>query len=312
VDGFPSLWNQVARLKESWPKLKITLSVGGAGDTVTKNLAAMAAVPGKRAIFIADVCTWMKDKNLDGVDIDWESPRGTAQWKDYISLLGELRTALDNLEVETGKAYSLSSAVGAGYSEYSADLGAGGSAAYNAFMLQAAAMVTSLKVMHYDYYGNWWPNLTGHNASLYHNPSDPNPTNTDTSITDYLNAGIPPEKLMLGAAFYGKAWDGVSQGITGNMPGLFRPYKAYGGDLSWTSIKRNYLRAGSGYIRYWDNFAKAPFLYNKKRWITYSDTEQMKCLADYAKEKHLGGVFAWEYMQDTNGELLKVLAENSR
>jgi chitinase len=290
---FSGLWNEVAELKQTWPNLKITLSIGGASE---RNFPNMTADTGKRAAFIADVCGWMKTRDLDGADIDWEFPRNAAQWQNYITLLQELRTALDTLEEETGKRYSLSSAV---------------SAAYSASLLQAVEFVDTLKVMNYDYYGSW-SGTTGHNANLYNNARKQSEQSTDKSIRSYLDAGIPPEKIMLGAAFYGKVWNGVSPGSY--EPGLFQSYTTYGTEPSWTSIKTAYLRDGSGFTRYWDAAAQAPFLYNAgtKRWVTYSDGEQMERLASYAKEKQLGGVFAWEYSQDINAELLKTLAENSR
>ena len=291
MSGFSGLWNEVAELKKAWPDLKVTLSVGGATE---KNFPNMAADAANRAAFIADVCKWMKDRNLDGVDIDWEFP-SSSQRAQYITLLRETRDALDKLGEETGKQYSLSSAV---------------SATYNASMLQAAEYADNLKVMNYDYYGSW-SNITGHNANLYNNSRRGSDMSTDKSIRAYLNAGIPPEKIMLGVAFYGKTWNGVSPGSS--EPGLFQSYTTYGTEPGWTTIK-SYLKDGSGYTRYWDNAAKAPFLYNatNKRWVTYSDGEQMKHLANYAKEKKLGGVFAWEYSQDMNAELLKALAENTK
>ncbi|MDR2924037.1 MAG: glycoside hydrolase family 18 protein [Treponema sp.] len=293
MSGFAGLWDEVTELRETRPGLKITLSVGGASE---KGFSNMAADVGKRSAFIADVCAWMRRRNLDGVDIDWEFPANAAERQNYITLLREMRNALNDLEDENGKQYSLSTAV---------------SAAYNASMTAAAEIADSLKVMNYDYYGSW-SNTTGHNANLYNNSRKKSDQSTDKSIRSYLNAGIPPEKIMLGVAFYGKVWNGVSPGSY--EPGLFQSYTTYGTEPSWTSIKAAYLKGGSGYTRYWDDTANAPFLYNAaaKRWVTYSDGEQMRSLAAYAKEKKLGGVFAWEYNQDAGAELLKILAENAR
>ncbi len=288
MNGF-SGWNEVAELHNTYPDLKITVSVGGANE---KKFPDVTANSEKRAVFIANICQFVNSHKLDGVDIDWEFPN-SGQFAGYIALLRETRDALDEMQKETGKRYSLSSAV---------------SAEYNASMIEAAKIVDSLKIMNYDYYGSW-SNTTGHNANLYNNPRKQSEQSTDKSIRSYLNAGIPPEKIMLGAAFYGKVWNGVSPG--GYEPGLYQAYTTYGAEPAWAAIK-SYLKEGSGYTRYWDNAAKAPFLYNtdSKRWVTYSDKEQMQCLAAYAKEKKLGGVFAWEYSQDSGAELLQVLAKS--
>ena len=291
MNGFTGLWEEVAELKETWPDLKVTLSVGGANE---KGFPNMSADAGKRAAFISDICAWMKNRDLDGVDIDWEFPQNSAQWRNYISLLRETRNALDKLTEETGKQYSLSSAVSASYSDS---------------MLQAAEFADTLKVMNYDYYGSW-SGVTGHNANLYNNPRKQNDMSTDKSISGYLKAGVPSGKIMLGVAFYGKVWNNVSPGSYTDTPGLYQSSTAYDSEKSWVFI-RNYL-ADSRYTRYWDDSAQAPFLYNAsdKKWVSYTDPQQIQRLAAYGKEKKLGGVFAWEYSQDSDAELLQALAEN--
>ena len=306
---FSNLWDEVAALKQKYPNLNVTFSVGGANEA---GFSDMADNPVKRAGFIANVCDWLERYNLEGVDIDWEYPVGPswgqsipskpADRQNYISLLQELRDAMDLLKETTGKRYSLSTAVPAG-----------------SWFLQrndvkaASEIVDSLKLMTYDYYGSW-SSRTGHNAGLFKNPRDPENMSSDISVTNYINAGIKPEKIMLGVGFYGRMWRGVSQGAYSATPGLFQSYTSipFGGYTTWTDIKQIYLKSGSGYTRYWDSSAKAPFLYNGDIWITYTDEEQIRAIGAYAKEKNLGGVFTWEYANDMSGELIKVLAESVR
>ena len=71
-----------------------------------------------------------------------------------------------------------------------------------------------------------------------------------------------------------------------------------------------FLDSDSGFIRYWDDAAKAPYLYNGDVFISYTDEQSVKEIAQYAKKKNLGGVMNWEYGHDVDGELLKVLYEN--
>ena len=66
--------------------------------------------------------TW---KFYDVFDIDWEYPGGSGanpnlgdialDGQAYIDLMRELRAMLDELEVETGRQYELTSAIGMGY-----------------------------------------------------------------------------------------------------------------------------------------------------------------------------------------------------
>ena len=57
--------------------------------------------------------------------------------------------------------------------------------------------------MAYDLHGTW-DKITNHHAALYANPAEPADTangNIDRAVTDYLAAGVPPAKLVLGVPF---------------------------------------------------------------------------------------------------------------
>jgi chitinase len=312
---FTGIWDEIAALKEKYPHLKINVSVGGyAAD----GFSDMANDPKLRAAFIGNACNWLETYNLDGIDVDWEYPVGPewgsdikvrpADKQNYISLLQDLRDAMDELGAKTGKRYGLSTAVPAsGWFPKANDVKA------------AARIVDTLKLMSYDYYGGW-SQTTGHHSNLSNNPHDPawGGWSTQQALDEYIWAGVPPGKIMLGIGFYGKAWAGVERGPYEDTPGLYQPYKSlpnsapfYEGTISWTSISE-LLKPGSGYKRYWDDMAQAPYLYNGDIWISYTDQEQIKTLTDFAKEQKLGGVFVWEYCHDMNAELMKVLAENAQ
>ena len=306
------LWDEVAALKEKYPHLKVSFSVGGGSAAGLAGFSKMAATPAMRAAFTANICQWLEDYNLDGVDVDWEYPVG-APWdevrnfadrKNYITLLKEIRNATDILGEKTGKRYLLSTAVPASpWFVETNDARA------------AAKIVDYLKLMRYDYYGPW-SSTTGHNASIYNNPYDPawGGWSTDQGLDVYFKDWIPMEKIMLGVAFYGRGWQGVEPGPDKNLPGLFMPYKSSrpfnaDGALAYSEIKE-LLKPGSGFTRYWDDVGKAPYLYNGDIMLSYTDEELIKLLTGFAKEKKVGGVFVWEYGHDLNAELMKVLYEN--
>ncbi|MDR2574905.1 MAG: hypothetical protein LBC52_00515 [Treponema sp.] len=301
---FRNMWDETAALKEKYPGLKVNISVGGANES---GFSEMAADTVKRASFIANVCDWLEKYNLDGVDIDWEYPvrplsGGGQRPQDrqfYITLLQELREAMDELGEKTGKRYALSTAVPASSWFVNPSEGVD--------IKAVSDIVDSFKLMAYDYNGSWSKN-TGHNANLYPKLGG---WSTDGAVKAYLNAQVPPEKIMVGVGFYGQSWKGVAAGSNTSLPGLSQPSASFGGTLSWDEINVYCLKPNSGYTRYWDSTAKAPFLYNGDRWISYTDHEQIKAITGYVKEKKLGGVFVWEYALDMGAELLKTLAESS-
>jgi chitinase len=305
---FDNLWNEVAKLKAKYPHLKVTVSVGG---YKAEGFSDMSADPEKRAAFVANVITWLKDYDLDGIDIDWEYPVGPewgqeiksspADRGNYVKLLKELRAAEDALSQTTGKEhYTLSVAVPA----------SGWFPKANAVM-EIAKIVDTMKLMAYDYYGGWSKN-TGHHENLSNNPADPEwgGWSTKQAVNAYIAAGVPLKKLSMGVGFYGHAWAGVADG---GKNGLYQPYTSLPfdqGSVSWTEIK-TMLEPGSGYTRYWDEAAQAPYLYNGDIWVSYTDEESINRLNEYVKAIGMGGVFTWEYAHDMNGELLQILAGGS-
>ncbi|MCL2269900.1 MAG: glycosyl hydrolase family 18 protein [Treponema sp.] len=306
------VWAEVAALKEKYPHLRVSFSVGGGSLEGLAGFSKMAANPAMRATFADNICAWLEDYNLDGVDVDWEYPVG-AEWddyhypqdrKNYILLLKDIREATNRLGEKTGKRYLLSSAVPASW-----------------WFVQrndaraAAKIVDYLKLMCYDYYGPW-SKTSGHNANLYNNPADPawGGWSTNQGLDVYFKDWIPMEKIMLGVAFYGRGWTGVEPGPNPETPGLFMPYKTSkafnpDGALAYSEIKE-LLKPGSGFTRYWDDIGKAPWLYNGDIMLSYTDEQLIKLITDYAKEKKVGGVFVWEFGHDLDADLMKVLYEN--
>jgi chitinase len=305
---FDNIWDEVAKLKAKYPHLRVNVSVGGYN---ADGFSDMSASPAKKSAFIENVIAWLRDYNLDGIDIDWEYPVGPewgqeiksspADRGNYVNLLKDIRAALDTLEGETGKHYGLSTAVPAS----------------NWFpkvndVVAVAKIVDGIKLMAYDYYGGW-SSTTGHGSNLSNNPDDPawGGWSTRQAVDAYIDAWVPPKKIMLGVGFYGKAWKGVPDGET---HGLFQPWKELPfdqGSVSWTEIKKM-LEPNSGYTRYWDESAEAPYLYNGDIFVSYTDAETIRLLNQYVKDRGLGGVFTWEYAHDIYAELLQALAEGAQ
>ncbi len=118
----------------------------------------------------------------------------------------------------------------------------------------------------------------------------------------YREAGVPYEKLVVGAAFYGRHFQVAGQKNNGLLqpagPGL--PGPAYG------EITQDYLR-GNGFQSLWDPDAEAAWLWNGSTLVSYESPEAIRRKCEFVKEKGLRGIMYWEHGHDPNRELLGVI-----
>lgn len=298
-------FNQLQKLRESQPRLKTLISIGG--WTWSKNFSAAAATPQSRDAFVTSCVDFMKQYRFDGIDIDWEYPVSgglypgvAADKENYTALLADFRDALDAEERADGRDYYLTIAAPAGPTTIP--------------NLEAGKMDSSLdwmNLMSYDFHGSWDP-ITGHNAPLTVGPKD---TATGFSVSDavdaYLATGFPASKLVLGVPFYGRGWEGAPA----TDAGLYQPARGASvgtwekGVFDYHDIVANYLPTMT---RYWDEAAQVPYLYDPARglWITYDDPQSMKAKTDFIKERGLGGAMFWELSNDRTYQLLDTLSAN--
>jgi len=125
-------------------------------------------------------------------------------------------------------------------------------------------------------------------------------------VEAFLERGTPPDKLVLGAPFYGRSWKGVAS----DNDGLFQPHEG-AADLraSYRALVDNDFY---GMRRFWHEEAKVPWLYDseKKIMVSYDDPESMHLKGAYVRERGLGGAMFWELTgDDAEHSLLRALAQ---
>lgn len=54
----------------------------------------------------------------------------------------------------------------------------------------------------------------------------------------------------------------------------------------------------NGFTRYWDDEAKAPWLFNGERFISYDDEDSLSYKITWLKEQKLCGIMFWVYEDD--------------
>jgi chitinase len=284
------LFHQITRLKQKHPRLKFVMSVGGWTDSA--GFYEMAASDVGRQTFAQSCADFLRTyPQFDGIDIDWEHPVvGGLQRAlglprdahDYVLLLADIRRAI-------GPTHLLTIAVGAGPNAIAP--------------LEYADMAGSLdwvSVMTYDFHTGG--PRTGYNSPLYNHDDPDNPKhNLHDAVQSILAKGVPRGKLAAGLPFYGHGWAGVETPAVWSAATGTAPSGNYA-TLAATLVNAN------GYVRYWDDVAKVPWLYNaaRKEWISYDDPQSVRLKGEYIASQHLGGAMFWELSGD-DGSLLDAL-----
>ncbi len=297
-DAFRGNFNQLIKLKKEYPHLKTLISVGG--WSWSDRFSDVALTADSRAHFAESCIQFMKQYGFDGIDIDWEYPGGGGKnpnvgrpedTENFTLLLAELRTQLDvQGEADGGAHYLLTIAAPASPTYYE-----------KIQLDQIPQYLDFINVMTYDFYGSMSA-TTGHHAPLYASASSPADTvrfNVDSVVQDFLAAGVPADKLVVGVPFYGKGWAGVPNENNGLFqPSTGLPRGTYeNGWFDYGDLAKNYVGT---YPRYWDDQAKAPYLYDPDKgvFITYEDPESLAIKTNYVKEHSLGGIMFWELSED--------------
>jgi chitinase len=293
-------------LKKTNSRLKVIVSIGG---WMADGFSDAALTDASRASFADSAVELLRRFSADGIDIDWEYPgRGVAGIKyraedreNFTRLLKMLRDKLDEASAAQGRT---------GSSRYTLTIASADREYFDhTEMSKLHRYLDWINVMSYDFFNSLTP-TTGHHAGLYRAASAlPTDRDADASVKQHLAAGIPAGKIVLGVAFYGR-------GFTGVRPvdnGLKQPYERFEGAHDYSELADKFI-GRQGFVRYWDDRAKAPYLWNSatKTFITYDDPQSINIKAQYVKAHHLGGMMFWELSEDRNDELLDVIARSLR
>lgn len=289
--------DRIAIYKKVNPELKVILSIGGWG---ADGFHQAAKIKEGRETFAKTAMDIVRKWDFDGIDIDWEYPcsdqagiaYGPEDKVNFTLLLEELRQALDAQGAVDGKKYLLTAAVG-------------GEAYFieGTEMDKVAKILDYVNLMTYDLRGGF-THITGHHASLGPQTGDENGPCSMRTVQIYHEAGVPYEKMILGAAFYGRMWEGVTS--TENN-GLGQKAKTVGSGRVTFDIQDEEQIRLHGYTKYFDEQAKAPYLFDGKNFISYEDTASIKAKCEFVKEKGLAGMMYWAY---GNHVLFEAMHEN--
>ncbi|WP_051304523.1 glycoside hydrolase family 18 protein [Chitinilyticum litopenaei] len=302
-------WNQLKQLKKANPNLKVVISLGG---WTWSKFFSDAALPANREAFVkscvdqfikgdvagADgkVVPGLAKGVFDGIDVDWEYPgsQGDAgnivraeDTQNFTALLQEFRKQLNAVD----KNLLLTIAAPAPSSKTA-----------TIELNKIHAPLNWINIMTYDFSGGW-SSVTGHTANLMGTKKDSG--SVDGAVKDYLEAGVPANKIVVGVPFYGYGWEVAK---TDNN-GMYQPVKAKAkGKFEAGTDKYDLVKAKPGKV-FRDDATKSAWKFDGKEVWTFDDAETMKLKTDFVKKNKLAGLMVWELSGDRTGELTKLITD---
>lgn len=242
-------------LRKVNPELKVLVSVGGWGWS--GNFSDAALTDSSRERFAVSAAAFVREHDLDGIDLDWEYPNHPGAGniyrpddvRNFTLMLECVRKHLDSLSADQGRKEKYLLTIATGASElYAANTELGALQQYLDF----------INIMTYDFH-HGASYQTGHHANLYLSSFDaPDGDATERAVDIHIRDGVPPEKLNIGIPFYGRVWKGV--GPVNN--GLYREARTTGAGLPYADVLK--ALADPAYTRHYDSTAASPFLWNER------------------------------------------------
>lgn len=266
IDNEPRL-KQLVNLKKQKPSLKVILSIGG---WESGRFSEMAAGKSYREAFARDCQRVVEEFGLDGIDIDWEYPTSNmagisaspADKDNFTLLMKDIRKEIGN-----DKLLTLASSADAQYIDFRG----------------IDPYIDFVNIMAYD-----MGNPPHHHSGLYRSEHTGR-ISVDEAVKAHINAGIVPEKLVMGIPFYGRGNEKIKD---------FNDYKQ--------------IITLNGFQKNWDDTAKAPYLTdeNNEYVCGYDDIVSIDIKCKYILENGLLGAMYWDYNGDDDERTLSKAVYN--
>jgi GH18 family chitinase len=278
-------WSLHKPVLQSWrttyPHVKQIVAVGG--WTLSFGMSDMCASDTSRQQFVKSAQRLFREKQFDGIDIDWEYPGRAAapthRWKStdsqcLVKLVNELIKVARPLGATVSVAVAGSTLFTFDYKGLNADW---------------------IGVMTYDMAGSWTLQMN-HQSSL---------SDTLAVAKAYVSVGFPPGKIVLGSPWYARGWANCPAPQLANTPiavcgggGARGSGVALTSDLSLANVQIDRVRGGA--IVYFPN--------TRELWsVETIETARLKVQAS----KKYGGMLIWDVGSGNRYVPLSTYAVNS-
>ncbi|KAM6929825.1 chitinase-3-like protein 1 [Lycodopsis pacificus] len=299
-------------LKIRNPQLKTLLAVGGLNFN-TQKFSKMVSTQQKRAKFIHSAIRLLRANGFDGLNLDWRYPGGPGsqpQDKQRFTLLcKELNEAFVAEGTATDRDRLI---VTASVSAVKA-------------IIDASYEVAKIS-MHLEFINVWtmdfqgpWESVTGHHSPLYKGSQDTGDkiySNIDYAMRYWRDQGAPTQKLLMGFAAYGRAFNlstaSSGVGAPANGPGEERCFTGEEGFWAYYETCPYFEKVTIQLI----SDQKVPYATIENQWIGFDNRHSLDikvmicliqlCLVSYLKTNNFGGAVVWSLdLDDFGGQFCK-------
>jgi len=295
LQGDESRFREVLKVREQGTnKVKIMLSfshtVANDDNFQAGGFSVMSSTEKGRKKFAEDCRTFCEKWNIDGIDIDWEFPG--ISWSghacdtehdvaNHVLLMKQLRETL-------GKDYLLS------YAGYVMNMKDDASGKRFIDIKAVDPYVDFVNIMTYDIASG----KEGQHQSAWNRPDFY--YDCKRAVETYLNAGIDPNKLLLGIPFYARhSWSTYTDASG----------KKCKSAVDFKNFSREYPASEGFALDVWDASGEVPFITkNGAIWAGYDNPKSIRLKGAKISALGLRGMMYWDYdADDSNGTLRKAV-----
>ncbi|EGT56396.1 hypothetical protein CAEBREN_15208, partial [Caenorhabditis brenneri] len=191
---FLSLKRKAKGVKSS---VKIMISIGGQENS--DYFSAVVTDSNKQKTFIDSIISFIKDQQIDGIDVFWKWPTESDKFK-YAAFLKELHESFKDQYVLS----VVAPAAGISHWETGFDLD------------EIIEYVDFINVYSMDYYGPWdnqYGTPTGPTAPLYSGVGERKKFNVDSTMQYYVCETKQQKKFNIVIPFYARLWKNVNDAV---------------------------------------------------------------------------------------------------
>ncbi|XP_073007583.1 nod factor hydrolase protein 1-like isoform X1 [Typha latifolia] len=295
-DQVPLFATFSATLKSSNPSLKTLLSIATDEHQSSASNAAfstMAADPNLRATFITSTIELARANAFDGLDLAWQLPASSIDMANFGILLEEWRARIEE-EAQNASPPLLLTAT----AYFSNHLFEGPTDNLDYPTDAISKNLDWLNTLSFGFHKN--SNITTADAPLSEKASH---FSASYGIISWLDAGIPPCKLVMGVPLYGRSWflkNKVKNGIGAPVvaSGPKQKMSNQTGMMAYSEIEE--LLTDTSVVVTYDNSTVSAYFSSSNLWVSFNSLAVVEEKIEFALYNRLLGYFLWPISFDNS------------